>query len=149
VDAVLSRVLVMGAIATSAVALLVTVASSSCGPCGDCAPDYTGLVVYTSPPITMVTLSGPACAGGVFRCEPADFDSTIHDPCTRLQIEAKTVGLCVVDLVVGGQPVHLERQMAQRPPGCCGGFIGEANHEGFIDLTATDGGAAEDATGGS
>jgi hypothetical protein len=108
-----------------------------CSPnCGDCVPDYEGLVIWTGAPVTAVTLSGAACTGGRFRCEPADFDNMIHDPCTKVQLQARAEGLCVVDLTVGGSPVRIERQMSRRPPGCCGGFIGEANHEGFIDLTA-------------
>jgi hypothetical protein len=136
------KVLGASLLVSIAVALVAAASSSSCSPmCGDCVPDYVGLVLFTGPPISSVTLSGPACAGGRFRCEPADFDSMIHDPCTRLVIDPKAEGLCVVDLDVGGQSVHLERQLIRRPPGCCGGFIGEANHQGFIDLRVTDGGA--------
>lgn len=115
--------------------------------CGDCPSDVDGLVITVAVPITKVTLSGPACSGGRFRCVPADFDDVVHDPCTEVQIEAAAEGLCAVDLTLGADSVHLERQMTRRPPGCCGGFIGEANHAGEIDLTSTDGGMGGDASG--
>jgi hypothetical protein len=138
-----------GAVLSIAVAVGAAPYLLSCSStCGDCVPDYDGLVIETAAPVTAVTLSGAACNGGRFRCEPSDFDNLIHDPCTKVQLEAKAEGLCVVDLTVGGSPVRIERQMSRRSPGCCGGFIGEANHQGLIDLTArvdagTDGGAGD------
>lgn len=114
----------------------------------DCPSDVGGLVITTSTPITAVTLSGKACVDGRFRCIQADFDSVVHDSCMKLQIEPQMEGLCIVDVTLGGGPVRVERQMTRRPPGCCGGFIGEANHAGEIDLTMpidTDGGQTIDA----
>jgi hypothetical protein len=134
-------------IAARAAAVLCVLAGAGVVGCSttvcDCS-DIVGLSIWTSAPVTDVKLSGPACAGGRFRCEPADFDDTIHDPCTKLQVEAEAEGSCVVDLTVGGSPVHLERQMSRRPPGCCGGYIGEAKHQGFIDLRAHDDAGADE-----
>jgi hypothetical protein len=65
----------------------------------------------------------------------------------KVQLRARAEGVCVVDLTVSGSPVHIERQMSRRPPGCCGGFIGEANHDGFIDLTMVNDAGAESSSG--
>ncbi len=112
------------------------------GSCGetacDCASGVVGLVITTGAPVTAVTLSGPACAAGRFRCVPDDFDATIHGDCMEVQVEAAAAGTCIVDLTVGGTIVRVAREMAQRPPGCCGDFIGEQGGTGEIDLrTAT------------
>jgi hypothetical protein len=143
-----AEILKAGAVLSVVVAVSAGPYVLGCNPnCGDCTIDHEGLVIWTPAPVTAVTLSGAACTGGRFRCEPADFDNTIHEPCTKVQLLAKAQGLCVVDLTFGGSPVRIERQMSLRPPGCCGGFIGEANHEGFIDLTANvDAGADLDAS---
>lgn len=140
-----------GATATMLVTVcaLLGVPSCSHSVC-DCPNDPVGLVITTDAPVSAVTLSGPACTGGHFRCVPADFDDVIHAPCTEVQVEAIAEGLCVVDLVVGHFPLGIQRQMSRRPPGCCGGYIGDANHQGYITLTAgadagVDGDAAADA----
>ena len=121
--------------------LAVALCSSSCAPVCDCPAVVGGLVITTDGPVTAVALSGVACSGGRFRCIPADFDSTIHGACNRLQIEARAEGHCMVDLTVGGAPFRIEREMIRNPSGCCGGGIVEANHAGEIDLRMTpDGG---------
>jgi hypothetical protein len=107
----------------------------------DCPSDVDGLVKTAPAPVTSVDLAGSACSGGQFRCIPEDFDNAIHGECKRVQIEARAEGQCVVTLTVGGMPVQVQREMTRRPDGCCGGFIGEANHAGEIDLgTPGDGG---------
>ncbi len=132
--------------------MLVTVCALIGAPsCGhgicECPNDPLGLVITTDAPVSAVALSGPACTGGHFRCVPADFDDVIHAPCTEVQIEAIAEGLCVVDLVVGDFPLGIERQMSRRPPGCCGGFIGDANHDGYVTLTTrVDAGVDGDAS---
>jgi len=112
-----------------------------CKPVCDCPPDVLGLVIETSEPVTEVELQGPACSGGRFRCIPQDFDSAIHGPCMQIQIEARAEGHCLVNLTIGGVKATVDREMTRRPAGCCGGFIGEANHQGQIDLRQNDGGA--------
>jgi hypothetical protein len=105
-------------------------------------PIVDGLVVYTSVPISDVTLSGPACSGARFRCVPADFDNQIHGQCDELQIEAKMEGECVVDLDLAGTMVHVEREMVKMA--YCDGFVISA---GKVDLRAApDGGPDADAT---
>jgi hypothetical protein len=109
----------------------------------DCPSDVVGLVITTGAPVSDVQLSGPACSQGRFRCMPADFAPTVGPACTKIQIEARAEGTCVVNLMVDDAVVRVERQMSRRPPGCCGGFIGEANHAGEIDLRPGGDGAAD------
>jgi hypothetical protein len=113
----------------------------------DCASDVLGLVISTGAPVTDIALSGPACREGKFRCIPNSFDNTIHGDCTRIQIEAAAEGLCIVSLVSGGASVRVERTMTRRPAGCCGGFIGEANYAGEIDLRQSSDGGSDGAVG--
>jgi hypothetical protein len=99
------------------------------------------LVVDTSVSITTVTLSGPACSGARVRCIPADFDNQVHDQCNRLQIEAKTIGQCVVDLDLAGTTVRIEREMVKMA--YCDDFVISA---GEVDLRAApEGGTDADA----
>jgi hypothetical protein len=102
-----------------------------------------GLVVYTSVPITSVTLSGPACAGARFRCVPADFDDVVHDQCDELQVEAKMEGQCVVDLDLAGTTTRIEREAVKMA--YCDGFVisaGEVDLRGVPDA-GRDGDAAD------
>jgi len=119
--------------------VLVAIATTTAAACRhvycECVDDVVGLVFRTDGPVTKVTLSGPACGGAHFRCIPADFDDAIHDKCAEVQIMPAAPGRCVVDLVIEGKPVHVERDLSERPKSeCCGGYIGEANGQGDIDL---------------
>src|SRR6188474_2219387 len=97
-------------VALAAVSALI----ASCGTHAcDCAGPVLGLVITTAAPITQVTLSGPACDGGRFRCLPADFDNTIHPDCTDVQIAPKAMGECVVDLTAGGTNMRIQHRMRE------------------------------------
>jgi hypothetical protein len=81
---------------------------------------------------------------------PESFDNTIHGECNQLQVEAQAEGHCIVDLVVGGASIRVERKMSFVPSdtnGCCGNYFVEVNHAGEIDLRgALDGGVSGDSS---
>ncbi len=131
---------------TIAVALLfaAAVASVSCGGSKvcSCPAVITGMALVSAEPVTAVQLSGSACQGGTFSCGPAGASNAITTDCTHVQVNAKAVGLCVVDVTAGSMTFHLEREMVFHNYGCCGTSIGERYPQGEIDVrTGIDGGS--------
>ena len=114
----------------TAVALMPGCGNTIC----DCFDGPLGLMITTDSAVTSVTLSGAACVKGQFRCVPENLDNKIHGDCKSIQVVANAEGTCVVDLIVGGVAIPLERQMRRSTCECYGTYYTEANQAGEIDL---------------
>jgi len=118
-------------------------------PCN--CPQGAPLEITAADPITSIALSGPPCNGAKYRCNShANYDNVLAADCTTVDISPVTVGVCVIDISVGGMTVHLERQFVSGPVGECAGPCGfsfvAVNGTGYIDLRPlADGGTISNA----
>lgn len=108
----------------------------------DCAAAVIGIAIASDAPITKVTLSGPACASGHFRCVPYDADNVIHPPCMEVQAIPAAAGLCHVDVTVGSNTYSYERTMSAIGPSCCGSYFADLTGDGGVSLTTLTSDAA-------
>jgi|SRR5262245_2285298 len=132
------------------IAIAIGLGSCSTGAVCNC-PSGGPLTITAADPITSIALSGPPCNGAKYRCNShADFDNALAADCTTVDIRPVTVGVCVIDVAVGGMTVHVERQMVSGPVGECAGPCGfsvvAVNGTGYIDLRPlADGGTISNA----
>jgi len=129
-----------------AVGLVSCFAASPCN-----CPNGAPLEIIAADPITSITLSGPPCNGAKYKCSShANYDNVLTADCTILDIAPVTVGVCAMDVTVGGMTVHVERQFVNGPVGECAGPCGlsfvAANGTGSVDLRPlADGGTISNA----
>jgi hypothetical protein len=119
------------------VSIAVGLVSCFSAPCN--CPSGGPLTITAADPITSIALSGPPCNGAKYRCNshPSD-DNVLAADCTTVYISPVSVGVCVIDVTVGGMTVHLERQFVNGPAGECAAPCGlsfvAVNGSGYIDL---------------